>query len=75
MHPSIIDVVSFTSDFVFCLTFINVFSFDSNFCFTYVLVFCASDYVLSPISMNVCFAFDFIYLSYLCLYLVHTIIS
>jgi len=75
MHPSIINVVYFTSDFVLCPTFINVFSFDSIFCFTYVLVFCAFAYVLYPISMNVCFASDFIYLSYLCLYLVHMIIN
>ncbi len=47
MHPSIINVVFFTFDFVICLT--------------YVIVSCASDFVLFPIFVNVCFAFDSIF--------------
>jgi hypothetical protein len=61
MHPSIINVVFFTFDFVICPTFINVLSSNSIICLTYVIVSCASDFVLFPIFVNVCFAFDSIF--------------
>ncbi len=54
-------MLSFTSDFVIYPTSINVFSYYSILCFTYVIVFCASNFVLSPTSMNVCFASNSIF--------------
>ncbi len=54
MHPSIINVVSSTFNFIFCPTFVNVsFSSNSILCLTYVIVSCAYDFILSPTSMSV----------------------
>jgi len=62
MHPSMINVVSSRSNFVFCPTIVNVsYSSNSILCLTYVIVSCASYSVLSPTSMTMCFAYDSIF--------------
>ncbi len=62
MHPSMINVVSSTSNFVFCTTIVNMsYSSNSIFCLTYVIVSYASYSVLSLTSMTMCFAYDSIF--------------
>jgi len=62
MHPSMINVVSSTSNFFFCHTIVNVsYSSNSILCLTYVIVSCASYSILSPTSMTMCFAYDSIF--------------
>ncbi len=62
MHPSMINVVSSTSNFILCPIVVNVFfSYDSILCLTYVIVSYASYFVFSPTLVNVCFASDSIF--------------
>jgi hypothetical protein len=62
MHPSIINVVSFTFDFLFCPTYVNVFSSSDYIPYpTFIIVSTTSSFVFSPTSTNVCSTFDSIF--------------